>query len=80
MTPKLKMIQASVKRGGAVFPVVARGKNPAVKTGVKAASNDWNKIKQWFSAHPNANYGIATGAASNIIVVDLDEFTPLSPE
>src|ERR1035437_2291835 len=62
---KLKFILAMVKVEG--------GKKPAVKTGVKAASKNRDMIKKHFLANPNLNYGIATGAASNIFVVDLDK-------
>jgi putative DNA primase/helicase len=70
---KLKFILAMVKRDCAVLPVVEGGKKPAVKTGVKAASKNRDMIKKHFLANPNLNYGIATGAASNIFVVDLDK-------
>jgi putative DNA primase/helicase len=69
---KLEFIQGMVKLGCAVFPVLAGHKKPAVMGGVHAASKDLKRIQEYFLAKPDANYGIAMGAASDAFAVDLD--------
>lgn len=62
-----------VKNGFAVFPVVERGKRPAVRRGV----NDWTTnpddvVIHW-KEHPNDNIGIACGSPSKgLLVLDFD--------
>jgi hypothetical protein len=54
-----------------VFPLRARSKVPANTDGFKGATTDPGRIKAWWTAHPDHNVGIATGA-SGLLVVDLD--------
>jgi putative DNA primase/helicase len=72
MTSKLKNILQFVKLGCAVFPVVEGGKKPAVTNGVHAAKKSLKLIEKHFTAHPRQNWAIATGQASQIIVLDID--------
>lgn len=58
--------------GWKVLPVVPNGKIPATAHGVKDATDDPEKIKQWWTNHPDMNIGIAAGSASGIIVYDID--------
>lgn len=37
------------------------GKHPLTSRGVKDATTDRNKIKEWWTANPDANIGVATG-------------------
>jgi hypothetical protein len=51
------------------------GKHPIgrlVPRGVKGATKNDAIIKQWWTAYPKANIGIATGRISGIVVVDVD--------
>ncbi len=48
------------------------GKHPRTTTGVKGASTDQGDIRAWWSLHPQSNIGIATGAASDLLVLDID--------
>ena len=48
------------------------GKHPRSQHGVKDASNDVQQINAWWGRWPGANVGIATGAVSNLVVVDID--------
>lgn len=48
------------------------GKHPRTPHGVKDATTDVATIKTWWSRHPNANVGIATGQASGLLVLDVD--------
>lgn len=58
--------------GWAVIPIRAGGKIPLTEHGVKDASKDELQIRAWWRANPSANVGIATGAASGIVVLDVD--------
>lgn len=48
------------------------GKHPRTKNGHKDASNDFEKIREWWTKFPNANVGIVTGKKSNLVVMDVD--------
>ena len=50
----------------------APGKHPKTANGVKDATTDLAVIQKWWSEYPQANIGIATGAKSGIIVIDID--------
>ena len=47
-------------------------KHPRTQHGVKDASRDPDQIRRWWQSWPDANVGIATGAVSGILVVDID--------
>jgi putative DNA primase/helicase len=48
------------------------GKHPRIKGGFKAATTDARQIEAWWRKWPDANIGIATGAVSGLIVIDID--------
>lgn len=48
------------------------GKHPRATNGVNDASSDPEKIAQWREWWPDANWAVATGAASGIWVLDVD--------
>lgn len=48
------------------------GKHPISKHGYLDATTDQDKIKKWWTEHPKANIGVATGAISGICVLDKD--------
>lgn len=58
--------------GWPVFPLRPRTKTPITDHGVKDATTDESQIRAWWKATPNANIGIATGDASGLLVLDLD--------
>ena len=60
------------KRGIPVFPVRPKRKEPATQNGVLDATVDLERIEAWWEAMPEANIGIATGRASNLLVLDVD--------
>jgi len=47
-------------------------KHPRTLHGVLDATTDLDKIARWWSMWPSANIGIATGAVSGLVVVDID--------
>lgn len=49
------------------------GKHPLIPNGVLGASTETEKIQEWWSSWPSANVGIATGAGSQFVVLDVDE-------
>lgn len=74
--------------GWAVFPVYgilagqcacgnpdcsSPGKHPMTSNGCKAATTDIKQITDWWSHNPDTNIGIATGSASGLVVVDVDD-------
>lgn len=48
------------------------GKHPRVTNGVNDATKDSAIVNKWFNEWPLANIGVATGAASGILVLDVD--------
>ena len=59
--------------GIAVFPLIEKDKKPLTANGFKDATTDREKIEEWWSVHPNANVGIATGDMSGgIVAIDMD--------
>ena len=74
MTNELK--DAALKyaeMGLAVFPVIPRDKKPLTENGFKNATTDRAKIDEWWTIHPDANIGLATGDVSGgLIAIDMD--------
>jgi hypothetical protein len=60
------------KRGFLVFPCKARTKTPLVSNWQKLATADGAKIRRWFQKFRGCNWGIKTGPASKIFVLDID--------
>ncbi len=60
------------REGRLVLPLKLCGKVPITAHGLKDATTDTGTIESWWRAHPAANIGIATGAASGIVVLDVD--------
>lgn len=48
------------------------GKHPRTMNGLKGATTDAEQIRAWWRIWPDANVGIATGATSGLVVVDVD--------
>lgn len=58
--------------GWAVFPLKPGLKAPLTEHGLLDATTLPDQITEWWTKHPAANIGIATGEASDIVVVDVD--------
>src|SRR5579862_8194175 len=50
----------------------APGKHPRIRSWQKEASTQSGEIRKWWRRWPEANIGIATGRASNLVVIDID--------
>lgn len=62
-----------VHRGWSVFPLKPRDKTPLTAHGFLDASKDETQVKSWWTKHPEANIGIATGDVSGgLVVIDVD--------
>jgi hypothetical protein len=70
--PRLVAVLGYAKRGWSVLPCRARDKRPATRHGVKDATTDKARIVSAWSGNGEANVAIATGAASGLIVLDVD--------
>jgi len=63
--------ELALHRGWAVFPL--HGKIPFKGSrGFKDATTDVGQLRRWWTEHPDANWGIATGRVSGIVVLDTD--------
>lgn len=49
------------------------GKHPRTQHGFKEAGTDAATIERWWRMWPDANVGIATGAESGVVVLDVDD-------
>lgn len=58
-------------RGWHVFPIQPRGKEPLTEHGVLDATDDLEKIVEWWTQWPDANIAVATGR-SGLVVIDVD--------
>lgn len=56
--------------GYKVFPLRKGRKSPATANGFKDATDDREKVIEWWKAQPDANIGISTGAGLFILDVD----------
>lgn len=80
-SPMKEAALAYAERGWRVLPIEPRGKAPLaelVPHGCKDATTDIEMINQWWTQHPDANIGVATGAESGLFVVDLDGLAGIS--
>ncbi len=60
------------RQGLKVIPILPRSKKPAKKGWQDNFFKSRKELKAYFGAHPDANYGVLTGAAYNLSVLDQD--------
>lgn len=65
-------ICAAAGRSWRLFPVKAKEKPPLVKNWPEAATSDIEQLEAWAHHYPACNWGLVTGTASGLFVVDLD--------
>jgi hypothetical protein len=75
---KLEAALAYAARGFPVFPVVARGKEPAVDRWREEATTDPETIRSWWGEFPEDNIGIACGPAPAPWVLDCDDHSAVA--
>src|SRR5712692_10525513 len=69
--PLVEFAVSYARNGWPVFPLA--GKIPYKESqGYKDATLDEQQIHTWWTTHPTANIGLATGERSGIIVLDID--------
>jgi hypothetical protein len=67
------MIESALQYAGRNWPVLPlTGKRPLIAGGVHGASRDPTIIEQWWRRWPHASIGIACGAPSGVVVIDID--------
>ena len=74
--PMLEAALDYCSRGWPVLPCEPRGKRPAgalVPHGLKDASTDLDVVARWWKAEPEANIGLRTGVAFDVLDVNGDE-------
>lgn len=72
-SPSLAFAARSLAAAGVpVFPCLVEGKRPLTRRGFLDASTAPEQVAGWWSRTPDANIGIPTGAASGVVVVDVD--------
>jgi hypothetical protein len=59
--------------GWPVFPLRPRDKRPATRNGFKDATADPDRIRAWWTRHPDSNIGLPTGLAFDVIDVDVPD-------
>lgn len=68
------------EQGWPVLPVVEGGKVPLISRWPEAATADTNKLLWWWAQWPDANVGLATGHAFDVLDVDdLEKFNQAVP-
>ncbi|MBP2382468.1 bifunctional DNA primase/polymerase [Brachybacterium sacelli] len=60
-----------------VFPCLPGGKRPIAEHGLLDATTDPGQVEAWWRQTPTANIGLPTGAASGVVVVDVDVHGPV---
>lgn len=77
-TPDLAAAARSLAAAGVpVFPCEADGKRPLTRRGFLDATSDPGQVAEWWARTPEANIGLPTGAASGVVVVDVDVHGPV---
>lgn len=65
-------IVVAAGRGWLILPVQACGKLPLVKGWPEEATSDIAQLEAWAHQYPACNWGLATGTASGLVVIDVD--------
>lgn len=63
--------------GVPVFPCLPGGKRPLTEHGFHDATTEPDQIDAWWQRYPEANISVPTGAASGVVVVDVDVHGPV---
>ena len=73
LSPTGRGALALIDAGMAVFPLVPGTKVPFTRHGLKDSDTSKQNVREFWAEHPDANVGVACGAASGgLVVIDLD--------
>jgi hypothetical protein len=70
-------VMALASRGWRLFPIPGRQKQPRMKKWQDRATNAPEQLQAWLRESPDCNWGLATGVASGIFVLDVDDKSAL---
>lgn len=70
--PRSLVARELARLGVPVFPCAPGGKRPIPEHGFEEATTDAGRVETWWRQWPRANLAIPTGAASGVVVVDVD--------
>lgn len=70
LSPRGEAALRLAAHGWAVFPCA--GKRPLTRNGCKNAATDAETVRSFWTRHRDANIGVATGAVSGIVGIDID--------
>jgi hypothetical protein len=73
ITPSMPVAISYAERGWRVILAPRGSKHPTMKAWQDRATTDTDIIATWWTANPSANVCIATGRASGILVLDVDD-------
>ena len=65
-------VRAAAARGWWLLPVQPGGKTPLVKEWQKVATSDLRQLEALAAQFPGCNWGMETGKASGVVVIDVD--------
>ena len=68
---RIKLALQFASKGWCLFPQ-DRNKKPCIKEMLNQASSDSEQIRKWAKQFPKANFAVATGEKSGILVLDVD--------
>ena len=55
-----------------LFPVLSQSRLAAAKMQIADATADLAQLEQWACEHPGCDWGVATGAASGVFILQVD--------
>src|SRR5699024_1876604 len=75
--PLAAAARAFAAAAGPVFLCPSGGKRPIAEHGLLDATTEPGQVEAWWKQTPTANIGLPTGAASGVVVVDIDVHGPV---
>lgn len=78
INPKLEAALEYARASFSVFPLKPRSKAPATTNGLKDATTDEQRIRNWWTFNPEYNIGLRTGDGLVVVDIDSPKMTPES--
>jgi len=72
MLQRAEQVLRMAVRGWLLFPVLPGEKQPLVRDWPNQATVDQSRIQVWLTKFADCNWGVVTGPASGIFVLDVD--------